>query len=268
MIECLRPGATAGRAKVVLFDFDGTVSVIRAGWTEIMVPMMVEILANLGTGESESDLRTVVEEFVGRLTGKDTVWQMIELTEQIVKRRGQPQDPLVYKHMYLARLNEKIKDRLEDLRRRRVSPDKYLVPGTRPLLEALRERGLRLYLASGTDEPYMKEEASLLDVERYFDGGVFGAQDDYRNFSKAILIERIIGSAECRGEELLGFGDGYIEIQNVKHVGGVAVGVATDEPDCQVVNEWKRKRLAEVGADYIIPNYLCHKKLLETLLPS
>ena len=230
--------------------------------------MMVEILAELKTGESEAELRTVVEEFVGRLTGKQTVYQMIELAENITRRGGQPQDPLVYKHMYLSRLNEKIKDRLEELRQHRASPDKYLVPGTRGLLEALRERGLKLYLASGTDEPYMKDEARLLDVERYFDGGVFGALDDYKSFSKAILIQRIIGNAECRGDEFLGFGDGYVEIENVKQVGGVAVGVATDEPNCQVVDEWKRKRLAGVGADYIIPNFLCHQDLLKTLFPS
>ena len=268
MIECLHPGTTAERVKVVLFDFDGTVSLIRSGWVEVMVPMMVEILAGLKTGESESELRAVVEDFVARLTGKQTIYQMIELADQITRRGGKPQDPLIYKHMYLSRLHEKIKDRLDDLRQGRVSPDKYLVPGTRALIEALYARGLKLYVASGTDEPYMKDEARLLDVDRYFDGGVFGALDDYKSFSKAILIQRIIGNAECNGDEFLGFGDGYVEIQNVKQVGGVAVGVATDEPNCQVVDEWKRKRLAGVGADYIIPNFLCHQELLKTLFPS
>src|SRR5574342_699445 len=49
--------------------------------------------------------------------------------------------------------------------------EKYLVPGARALLEALKERGLKLYLASGTDQQYMREEARLLDVDRYFDLG-------------------------------------------------------------------------------------------------
>jgi hypothetical protein len=71
-------------------------------------------------------------------------------------------------------------DRLEELRRGQVSPEKYLVPGARALIEALRERGLRLYLASGTDQPYMREEAALLDVARYFEGRVYGALDDYK----------------------------------------------------------------------------------------
>jgi len=45
-------------------------------------------------------------------------------------------------------------------------PGKYLVPGARAWIETLHERGLHLYLASGTDQPYMREEAALLDVAR------------------------------------------------------------------------------------------------------
>ena len=45
----------------------------------------------------------MVEEFVGRLTGKQTMYQMIELADQIAKRGGTPLDPLEYKKMYLDR---------------------------------------------------------------------------------------------------------------------------------------------------------------------
>ena len=106
----------------------------------------------------------------------------------------------------------------------------------------------------------MKEEARLLDVERYFDGGVYGALDDYKAFSKAILIQRIIDSAEARGDEFLGFGDGYVEIENVHRVGGVTVGVASDEPECRKVDEWKRDRLVNVGADLHHPQLRCHRR--------
>ena len=265
MVEHLNPGASAARARVVLFDFDGTLSVIRSGWVEVMVPMMVEVLADLNTGETQDELRAIVEEFVGRLTGKQTMYQMIELVEEVKKRGGQPLDPLEYKKRYLDLLWERIKSRVEELKSGHASPEKYLVPGSRAMLERLKERGLKMYLASGTDEQYMKEEARLLDVTRYFDGGVYGALDDYKSFSKAILIQRVIASAECKGEEFLGFGDGYVEIENVKQVGGMAVGVATDEPECSRVDEWKRKRLAGVGADWIVPNYLCHEQLSKAL---
>ncbi len=268
MIEHLRPGVSARRARVVLFDFDGTLSLIRSGWMDVMVPMMVELLAGLKTGESEESLRALVEDFVGRLTGKQTMYQMIELTHQIELRGGTALDPLVYKQMYLDRLHVKIAHRLEELRKGQVSPDKYLVPGTRALLEALYARGLQMYLASGTDQQYMREEAGLVDVSKYFDGRVYGALDDYKSFSKRILIQRLIASAECEGPAFLGFGDGYVEIENIKEVGGVAVGVATAEPECDRVDEWKRKRLAGVGADFIVPNFLCHAELMATLFPD
>jgi phosphoglycolate phosphatase-like HAD superfamily hydrolase len=268
MIECLRPGVSAQNARVVLFDFDGTVSLIRAGWVDVMVPMMVEILMDLKTGEPEPEIRTLVEDFVGRLTGKQTIYQMMELADQVELRGGKALDPLVYKKMYLERLHRKIAYRLEELRQRQVAPEKYLVPGARALLEALADRGLKMYLASGTDQPYMREEADLLDVSRYFDGRVYGALDDYKSFSKKILIQQIIASAECEGSAFLGFGDGYVEIENIKEVGGVAVGVATAEPECQAVDPWKRKRLIGVGADFIIPNFLCRDELLSTLFPQ
>ena len=265
MIEQLRLGASARNARVCLFDFDGTISLIRSGWMDVMVPMMVEILAELKSGESEEELRRVVEDFVWRLTGKQTMYQMIALADEVRKRGGTPRDPLEYKKQYLDLLHERIRHRLEELRRGVVSPEKYLVPGARELVEALGERGLKMYLASGTDQQYMREEADLLGMTPFFDGGVYGALDDYKAFSKKILIQRLIGASEFSGEQFLGFGDGYVEIENVKEVGGVAVGVATAEPECRSVDEWKRRRLAGVGADFIIPNYLCRQELLNAL---
>ncbi|MBI3679724.1 MAG: HAD family hydrolase [Acidobacteria bacterium] len=268
MIETVRPGVSAARARVVLFDFDGTLSTIRSGWVDVMVPMMVEVLLELKTGESEAELTAIAREFVGRLTGKDTIYQMIELADQVALRGGKPLQPLAYKRMYLDLLWKKIGNRVESLRNGGAAPDDYIVPGARPLLESLKEQGLKMFLASGTDDADMKEEARLLDIARYFDGGCYGARDDYRNFSKAILIRRIIESAEASGEEFLGFGDGFVEIENIKQVGGVAVGVATAEPECLEVDEWKRSRLVRVGADFIIPNYLSLAQLRATLFPN
>lgn len=267
-IEVIRPGAEASAARVALFDFDGTLSLIRSGWVDVMVPMMVEILASLKTGETEEQLTAVVREFVGRLTGKQTIYQMIALCEEIEKRGGKPEEPLKYKHQYLDLLMRRIHHRLDDLRSGKASPEQYLVPGSRALLESLRERGLKLFLASGTDHKYVEDEATLLDIARYFDGGVYGALDDYKSFSKAILIQQLIRDAGVAGHEFLGFGDGYVEIENVKQVGGVAVGVASDEPECRAVDEWKRKRLIGVGADYIIPNFESHAALSAMLFPN
>ncbi len=266
-IECRGSALDASRTRVVLFDFDGTLSLIRSGWVDVMVPMMVECLLQLKTGESEQELTDTVADYVARLTGKQTIYQMIELAGQIRRRGGQPLEPLEYKHMYLSKLSHKIKDRVGGLRNGACPPEEFLVPGARRLLEALRERGLKLYLASGTDQPYLREEVKLLRVDSYFDGRIFGALDDYESFSKKMLIDKIISESDFAGEEFLAFGDGYVEIQNVKEVGGVAAGVATDEPLCTRVDEVKRQRLLDVGADWIIPNFLAHEELMKTLFP-
>jgi len=265
MIEHVRPGSRPVRARAALFDFDGTLSLIRSGWVDVMVPMIVEILLDLKTGESEQELYSLVEEFVWRLTGKETIYQMMEFADHVARRGGRARDPREYKKMYLDRLWVKIRGRVEALRSGQASPHDFLVPGARGLLEGLSELGLKMYLASGTDEVYMREEAGLLDVARYFDGGVYGAQDDYKSFSKKILIQRILSQTDVRGEEILVFGDGYVEIEEVKLVGGTAVGVATREPECVEVDDWKRRRLIGVGADYIVPNFLAHRELLGML---
>src|ERR1700729_3764614 len=104
MVKQLRAGASAINARVCLFDFDGTISLIRSGWMDVMVPMMVEILLGRRTGESEAELRAVVEDFIWRLTGKQTMYQMIAFADEISKRGGAPLDPLEYKTMYRDRL--------------------------------------------------------------------------------------------------------------------------------------------------------------------
>src|SRR5579862_898795 len=147
-VEILHPNVSASHARVGLFDFDGTISLIRAGWVDVMVPMMVEILLDLGTGESEADLRTIVNDFAARLTGEQTIYQMMELARQVETRGGKPLEPLTYKRMYHDRLMANIEYRRQDLRRGAVSPEKYLVPGVRDFLDSLRERGLKLYCAS------------------------------------------------------------------------------------------------------------------------
>jgi phosphoglycolate phosphatase len=268
MVEAIHPGASAPFARIAVFDFDGTVSLIRAGWADIMVPMMIEVLTALHTGETEDDLRRAVEPFIWRLTGKDTLYQMIALAEQVTLRGGTPMDPHDYKQQFLTRLFAVSGQRIQELRDRTSPPDHYLVPGTRAILEDLRARGLHLYLASGTDDVHLKEEAELLDVARYFDGGIYGALPDPKAFSKRLLMDRILRLPGVRPFHLIGFGDGPVEIEELKRAGGLAVGLATDEPACRDTSPWKRRNLIEVGADYIIPNYLCRQVLLPMLFAN
>jgi phosphoglycolate phosphatase-like HAD superfamily hydrolase len=264
-IELISSDIQRGQVHSVLFDFDGTLSLIREGWQNVMIPMMVGILGGLDTGETEQELGSVVTEFVDRLTGKQTIYQMIELCNQIEQRGGQALDALTYKHMYLDRLWERIADRVEGLKNGSIAAKDMVVPGAFEILNNLRERGVACYLASGTDQPYVLDEAEALGVSPYFEDRIFGALDEYKRFSKAQVIQNILCTHGLRGSQLLAFGDGFVEIEETKRVGGIAVGVASDEVNRQGINAWKRNRLIQAGADIIVPDFREQDVLLRDL---
>ncbi len=265
-VEIVRRPALGLPPQHVLFDFDGTLSLIREGWPEVMVPMMVEVLQETGSGESPEELHDLALRFVMELNGKQTIYQMIRLAEEVRNRGGRPKEPIVYKQTYHDRLMQRIGRRRDALQSGRIAPDEMLVPGSIGILDELRRRGVGLYLASGTDEQYVREEVRLLGLQDYFGPQVYGARDDYKSFSKAMVIERILAENRIEGSLLLGFGDGYVEIQNVKAAGGTAVAVASDEsgrsgkPD-----PWKRDRLIGVGADLVVPDFSDSRALVEYL---
>jgi phosphoglycolate phosphatase-like HAD superfamily hydrolase len=250
----------------VLFDFDGTLSLIREGWPEVMVPMFVEMCPAL-PGENDAQRRQLLYDDIMRLNGKQTIYQMIQLADRIRERGGEAKEHLWYKREYLRRLDERIHSRLEGIRAGKVSCEEFLVFGARALLENLKRRGARLYLASGTDEEFVKNEAALLGLADYFGAHIYGALDDYKNFSKKMVIERILRENDIPGERLLAFGDGYVEIENTREVGGLAVAVASDEANngSGRMDEWKRRRLLGVGADIVIPDFRDGDALLKLI---
>jgi phosphoglycolate phosphatase-like HAD superfamily hydrolase len=264
-IEILRPDLPRGRFRSVLFDFDGTLSLIREGWPQVMIPMMVDVLRQTGTVESDAEMTTAVEEFVMRLNGRQTIYQMMQLAEEVTRRGGSPLEPLAYKHRYHDLLMARIRERLDALQAGRAAAHDWTVPGSHALLEELRRRGMTLYLASGTDLKYVRHEAELLGLREYFGPHIYGALDDYKSFSKQMIIDRILREETLHGEELLGFGDGFVEIEEVRKAGGVAVAVASDEEKRQGVNAWKRDRLVRAGADIVIPEYRRGERLLRYL---
>ena len=255
-----------GNIRHVVFDFDGTISLIRDGWQNVMVPLMVECLqTETDTTETEAQLETIVVEFVDRLTGKQTIYQMMQLSEEIEKRGGTPKEPLAYKDEYNRRLLPVVEERIAGLATGKLSADPLRVPMALEFLQSLREMGINCYLASGTDVEFVKNEAGLLGVSEYLDGGIFGALREYKKFSKAMIIQKILTDFQLSGSELLIIGDGYVEIENAKAVGAIAVGVASVEGNRYNMNADKRERLIRAGADIIIPDFREGAQLLDYL---
>jgi beta-phosphoglucomutase-like phosphatase (HAD superfamily) len=203
-----------------------------------------------------------------RLNGKQTIYQMMQLADEVAQRGGTPREPVEYKHQYHDLLWQQVGSRVESVRSGRIPADEVTVPGSASLLENLDARGLKLYLASGTDLKYVQDELGVLGLDNWFGPHVYGALDDYKKFSKAMIIEQMIRDSGVAGNQIVGFGDGFVEIEEIKKVGGLAIGVASNEETREGINEWKRNRLIKAGADIIVGDYRQLDQLLQLLSPA
>lgn len=268
-LEIIRDVAAGRKFKAALFDFDGTLSLIREGWQEIMIPYFCEEFINSLPARTETDeeITALVTDFVDELTGKQTIFQCMQLKHEIESRGGTGKDAMEYKNEYLRRLFLRIEDKRKALADGTSSPDEFLVKGSYEILNALKENGIDVYCASGTDQPQVIEEATLLGLDKFFDNNIFGALDEQvQQCSKELVINRLLKENNIKGEELLSFGDGFVEIELVHNVGGYTVAVATDEKNRCGVNPEKRERLIRAGADAVIPDFQNTNELTNHLL--
>jgi phosphoglycolate phosphatase-like HAD superfamily hydrolase len=254
--EELRARPREGTFRYAVLDFDGTLSLIREGWQKIMIDLFAEELSYTPAGKAAE--RAALRDGAG--DDFSTHGQADHLPVHRPCGGARPHgrdamDPQAYKDEYVRRLLNTIDGRLKGLGDGTVAPETLTVPGTFALLDGLKARGVRLYLASGTDEEHVLNEARLLGLSPYFGAHIYGAQRDYKTFSKKMVIQRLIADNRLAGAELLGFGDGYVEIENVREVGGYAVGDAADEARRTGIDAWKRERLIRAGADAVIPDY-------------
>lgn len=263
-LKVLNPTAPARLKHIrhALFDFDGTLSVLREGWEGVMIPLMIEMIC--GDHPPTPEIEREVREYVDQSTGTLTIEQMRWLTEA-VRRHGLVQTPrtaMEYKRLYLERLLVRVRERLARLARGEVSASDLMIVGAQAFVEGLYRRGVTLYLASGTDHADVLNEAQALGLVPYFRGGIYGALDQSESHNKKHIIQRILDTHHLRGGELLVVGDGPVEIREAVAREAIALGVASDEIARTGWDPRKIKRLTEAGADLLIPDFTHHQTLL------
>lgn len=244
-----------GYIRHALFDFDGTLSVLREGWEQVMAPLMVEQIC--GQKLPTPEIQAEVQAYIDRSTGILTIEQMRWLEDE-VDRYGLNQDhrtPAQYKTLYLDRLMQTVQQRITSVRRGESNPDEMMVSGSRLFLAGLQQRGVVLYLASGSDHAGVLDEAGVLGILDFFNGGIYGALDDSDVNDKGRIIGRILAEHHLGGESLLVVGDGPVELRQAKAAGALALGVASDEIRRIGWNEQKIRRLQAAGADALIPDF-------------
>lgn len=249
----IRPNPAPGQVRVAVFDFDGTVSLLRSGWQQIMIEMMSEQLPRK-SGETEAEISRIATNLVYHTNGQPTLFQMLALADVVRARGGKALDSGEYKRIFLDRLELKTRPRLASIKSGLVRPDDWHVPGVKLMLEAMRSRNIPCYLASGSDQDGVCEETAALGLDRYF-VDILGATSDVDGSTKAALFRRLARELVLKSNELVTFGDGVEEIRLAKEVKGIAVGIARDGTTHNRIDPQQRARLAEAGADVIAGDF-------------
>lgn len=254
--------------KAVLFDFDGTLSTLRAGWEETMAPMMKEAIAGTRplTHEESEALDQEIAAYIDKSTGIQTIFQMRWLAEKVAEKGWNPQvlGEWEYKAEYNRRLLNSVNGRIADLRAGHREPADFLMNGAHAFLELLHERGVDMYVASGTDHPDVVNEAKVLGVYRFF-RDIAGAPVGRADCSKEKVIADLLEVKGFRGNELAIIGDGKVEIRLARDNGALPLGIASDENRREGVNPVKRDRLIAAGAERIAGDFADAGQWLEWL---
>ncbi|HSV99399.1 MAG TPA: PfkB family carbohydrate kinase [Sedimentisphaerales bacterium] len=278
--SCLGPRVTdhgsLSSIRHAVFDNDGTISTLRQGWEGIMTPVMIKaILGDRYAAADESLYRKVRErvlDFIDKSTGIQTIVQMEGLVGMVREFGIVPSDKVLdrfgYKRVYNDALMEMVNERLAKLKRGQLDVTDFTVKGAVEFLQTLRDRGVTLYLASGTDHADVVAEAEALGHAKLFNGGIYGAVGDIDSCSKKMVLDRILKENSLQGPELAVFGDGPVELRESRKRGGLAIGVASDEVRRYGLNLDKRARLIKAGAHVLVPDFSERAELLGLLLPK
>lgn len=262
-IEVIAEPPAALNIRHAIFDHDGTISTLREGWESIMEPMMLKAVLGAQYESAEETLfhrvKSRVQNFIERTTGIQTIAQMHGLVDLVREFSVVPEGEVLTAAEYKAAYNEELKAlvnrRLAKLDRRELEISDFTLKGAVPFLLALKGAGVRLYLASGTDEEDVKAEAKRLGYAEVFDGGIYGSIGQVTKDAKKVVIERILQEVGGAFEQLTTFGDGPVEMRETTRRGSYAVGIASDEKRRFGVNLEKRARLIRAGAQAVIPDF-------------
>ncbi|MCM8528319.1 MAG: PfkB family carbohydrate kinase [Lentisphaeraceae bacterium] len=258
----------------IVFDHDGTLSVLREGWEGVMEPMMIKAI--LGPKFSGADVNLYqkvqrrVKQFIDDSTGIQTLVQMQGLVK-LVKEFGCVPDKDIldehgYKEIYNDSLMELVSERLKKMERGELTGEDFAIKGAHEFLQYCFDRGIKLYLASGTDEEDVIIEAKAMGYADLFESRIYGAIGDVTKEAKRIVMDRILKDIGPQNvDQMLAIGDGPVEVREMRKRGGLAIGIASDELRKFGLNLQKRKRLIHAGAHLLISDYSQMQVLCELL---
>ena len=168
--------------------------------------MIRSILGDGWKTAEEKLFRTVQErarQYIDMTTGVQTLVQMHGLVEMVrefgIVPAAEVKDPQGYKDVYNRELLAMVSGRIAKLRRGELGVEDFTLKGAMPLLKALHAAGVKLHLASGTDEADLIAEADALGHAALFEGRIHGAVGDVAVEAKKVVLEGILGQIGAAG---------------------------------------------------------------------
>jgi len=266
-------GSVSAPIRHAVFDNDGTISTLRQGWEGIMAPVMIHAILGDRYETADEGLYRKVEQrvldYIDKSTGIQTIVQMEGLVGLVCEFGIVPPEKVLdrfgYKRIYNEALMQMVNERIAKLKRGQLDVTDFTIKGAVEFARALRERGVTLYLASGTDHADVMAEAEVLGHAPLFNGGIYGAVGDIDSCSKKMVLDRILREHDLSGPELAVFGDGPVELRESRKRDGLAIGIASDEVRRYGLNLEKRTRLIKAGAHLVVPDFSQREELLKLL---
>ena len=157
-----------------------------------------------------------------------------------------------FRQTYLTYLSEELP---------RPGPRKGMMPGVRPLLDALESRDdAYLALLTGNYEHAARAKLEYFDLWRYFACGAFGDATPDRNrlLPKATAVIRARGGPRVAPSEVTVVGDTPLDVACAAAAGARSVAVATGSYDVAA--------LRASGADLVVEDLSDTQAMLEALL--
>ena len=251
----------------IIFDFDGTLSWLRHGWPQIMLEVFLKYAPARWRDEPSIKARLLSD--ILSLNGKPSIHQLERCCECLRDAGEVSPSPQALLDEYLPMLRAIVDRRIATIRNGTRRAEQFIVWDALKALEILQNRNITLVILSGTLETDVRAEAVLLGLSGFFGDHIYGSSP-HGAFSKRDVIDRILREEGIQGHHLLAFGDGPVEIGFTKAVGGLAIGVASDEEEngSHRIDTLKREQLVAVGADVIIPDYAEADALLAAIFGS